>query len=89
MAGLVDNQRIKVKVANINNLGVDAEAWLGFLVGDVSSTRAINAADIAGAKAHRNQMVDMSNFRFDIDASGMVDATDISAIKARSGRALP
>lgn len=88
LTGLADNQRIKVKVVNINNQGVDAEASLGFLVGDVSSTGRINASDIAGTKAHKNQLVDINNFRFDIDASGMVDAADISMIKARSGRVL-
>ncbi|MEP7156129.1 MAG: glycoside hydrolase family 44 protein [Betaproteobacteria bacterium] len=88
LTGLADNQRVKVKVANINNLGVDAEVSLGFLVGDMNSTRAVNASDISATKVHRNEAASAGNFRFDVDASGLVDQADVTAVKLKSGRGL-
>ncbi len=88
LTGITDNQRVKVKVVNINNAGVDVEAALGFLVGDVSTTGRINACDISSTKAHKNQTANTNNARFDIDASGTIDDTDVSLIKERSGRVL-
>ena len=88
LTGVADNQRVTVTVANINSAGVNAIASLGFLVGDVSNTRAINACDIGGAKAHLSQNANPTNFMFDIDLSGTIDSADISALKVRSGRVL-
>ena len=88
LTGITDNQRVKVRVVNINNLGVDAEVSLGFLIGDLNSSHAINASDIAATKAHKNEAATASNFMFDVDASGLVDAADIAMVKLRSGRGL-
>ena len=93
LTGFADNQRIKltlpsVQASNGSVLG-NVTAAAGFLVGDVNRSNAVNASDLVGIKAHLNQTVERSNFRFDLNASGTVDAADVSAAKARSGQALP
>jgi hypothetical protein len=40
-------------------------------------------------KARSGQTTAAGNFRFDLNASGGINATDISAVKARSGLVLP
>lgn len=47
-----DNTRVKVTLANINGTGQTVSASMGFLVGDVDSSRSVIAADIAAIKSH-------------------------------------
>jgi predicted extracellular nuclease len=88
LTGVTDNQRVLVTLAGVNGTG-NFEAAIGFLIGDVNNSRAVNATDIAGIKARSGQTTDASNFRFDLNASGGINATDIAAVKARSGLVLP
>ena len=39
--------------------------------------------------ADAGQTTNASNFRFDLNASGLINSFDISAVKARSGMKLP
>ncbi len=89
LPGVPDGRRVTITLTNVNGAGVNATASIGFLEGDVNSTRSVNASDISGVKARSVQTVTTANFRFDLNTSGMVDAFDISAVKARSGRVLP
>lgn len=73
----------------VNNIFVDAKVSMGFLVGDINRSHAVNASDISAVKAHLNQPTDMDNFRFNVNASGTISAADVSAIKARSALVLP
>jgi predicted extracellular nuclease len=88
LTGVIDNQRVLVTLTGVNGNG-NFEAPMGFLIGDVNNSRAVNATDIAGVKARSGQTTDATNFRFDLNASGGINATDISAVKARSGLVLP
>ena len=87
--GIPDNRRVTLTLTNVNGMGVNAMATIGFLVGDVNSTRAVNASDISGVKGRSIQPATSVNFRFDVDTSGTINANDIAAVKARSGRVLP
>ena len=90
LTGVPDNQRVLTSFTATGPSGsVNATAALGFLVGDVSNTRSVNAADISAVKARIGQSISQANFRFDLDASGSIGASDVSAVKARSGLALP
>ncbi|MBL0122653.1 MAG: hypothetical protein IPP88_07930 [Betaproteobacteria bacterium] len=87
LTGVPDNKRVKVTLPNVN--GVDFSVSLGFLIGDVNNSRSVATSDIAQMKAHAGQGVDASNLRFDLNATGVITAADISAVKSRSPRTLP
>ena len=89
LTNILDGQRALVTLTNINGEGLNAAAAIGFLVGDVSNSRAANAADISAVKAHTGFGTTNANFMSDLDASGAVNQADVSAVKARSGRILP
>ncbi|MBL8522191.1 MAG: matrixin family metalloprotease [Betaproteobacteria bacterium] len=89
LSGVADNQRATVTLTGANGGMANFPVSLGFLVGDFNSTRAVVASDIAGAKARLGQMVNDSNFKFDINLSGTIDPADISAAKQRAGTVLP
>lgn len=89
LTGVADGQRANITLTNVNEAGNNASVAIGFLVGDVTNSRAVNASDIMGVKARAGQVLDNSNFRFDVNASGAIDAADSSAVKARAGLMLP
>jgi Abnormal spindle-like microcephaly-assoc'd, ASPM-SPD-2-Hydin/Fibronectin type III domain/Dockerin type I domain len=90
LTGIPDNRRVLVNLNNANGPGgASVAAAIGFLVGDVNNSRAVNATDISGVKARSGLATNSSNFRFDLNSSGGINATDIAAVKARSGLVLP
>ncbi|MBL8522902.1 MAG: hypothetical protein JNN20_04375 [Betaproteobacteria bacterium] len=89
LTGVADNTRLTITLTGLNGVGT-ASASMGFLVGDVNSTRAVSAADISAIKARQGQTVNSdARALFDLNADGIINATDLSAAKARSGRVLP
>ena len=89
MSGIAEGQRVKVTVTGVNGVA-SANVSLGFLIGDVTGTGTVNAADIAAVKARRGKPVSAAdNFRFDLDANGSIDDADVSRVKVRSGNVLP
>ena len=88
LTNIADGRRTLVSLTNINGEGLSASATVGFMVGDVSNSRAVNASDISAVKG-RAGPVTGANFLFDLDASGTVGPADVSAVKARSGMVLP
>jgi hypothetical protein len=63
---------------------INAVASVGFLYGDVSNNRSVNASDIVSTRNRNGQATTNANFRYDVDLSGVVDATDAAAVKAKS-----
>ena len=88
IAGVLDNKRVTVSLTGVNG-ALDVSASIGFLVGDVSETRSVNAADISSVKARIGQPVSIANFKVDVDASGTIGPTDLTAVKSRAGLTLP
>ncbi len=88
LTGVPDNRRVTVTLTGVN-AAVSTKVSLGFLVGDVSGNRAVNAADISAVKAHVGPTTPMTNFRFDVNASGDISAADVTATRARSGLVMP
>ncbi len=89
LAGVPDNKRVTISLANVNGIGLDVFASLGFLVGDVNNSGSVSATDISRLKARAGQGADATSAGYDVNASGAITAADISAVKARSGRTLP
>jgi large repetitive protein len=88
VTGIPDNSRATITLNGVNGI-LNTSVSMGFLIGDINNSRAVNATDISGIKARSGQSTDGTNFRFDINASGGINATDIAAVKARSGLVLP
>ena len=88
LTGVPNNQRAKITINNINLTGSNAAASLGFLIGDVNSTRSVDASDASGVKARSGQTTNNNNYMFDVNASGAINVADILAVKARSGTVL-
>ena len=72
----------------MNSVGENAPVSVGLLVGDMNSSKAINASDIDSVKAHLNQGVNINTAKFNVSLSGTISAVDFSAVKARSGTLL-
>jgi hypothetical protein len=89
LAGIPDSQRVTVTLGNVNNAGGSYPVSMGFLVGDVTGNRSVNAGDISAIKARINQTLGPNNFRFDLNTSGAIDGRDVSMVKARAGWVLP
>jgi hypothetical protein len=86
---VADNTRLTLTLSGLNGSGT-AFASLGFLVGDVTNSRSVNAADISAVKANVNKTVNSDAIaKFDLNANGTVTQSDVSAVKARSGLVLP
>jgi hypothetical protein len=89
LTNVADNKRLTITVNGLNGGAGSAQASLGFLVGDVSNTRAVNAADVSAVKANLNKPVTTDAIaKFDLNADGSITQADVSAVKARSGMVL-
>lgn len=89
LTGVADNTRLAITLTGLNGAGM-ASAAMGFLVGDVSNTHAVTAADISAVKANQGKPVNSDAMAiFDLNADGTINASDVSAVKARSGLVLP
>ena len=88
LTNVADNTRLTITLSGLNGSGT-ASASLGFLVGDVNSSHAVNAADISAVKANLGKTADGITYKFDLNATGSITPSDVSAVKARSGLVLP
>lgn len=88
LANVPDNKRVRVVLPNVNGAG-DVEVSMGFLVGDVDNSRSVTATDVQQIKARSGQVVVAGNARSDLNATGVISAADIAAVKYRSPRTLP
>ncbi len=85
--GVADTLRATVALTGVNGNHAYPVS-VGFLLGDVTGSRAVNSADIMASKVRRAATVDASNFWLDVDTSGKVDEKDTAIIKAKSGKRL-
>jgi hypothetical protein len=62
---------------------------MNLLVGDINSSKVVNASDIGAVKAQSGIPVTAANFRADVAVSGGITASDIGVTKSRSGQTVP
>ncbi len=87
--GIPDKQRVTVTLNNVNGIVASYPVSIGFLIGDVTGSRAVNAADISATKVRSGQAISNATARFDMNLSGGINAQDLSMVKARAGVVLP
>ena len=73
----------------LNGSTTQASVSFGVLPGDVNGSRSVTASDILRAKGRLSQSVTNANFIYDTNTSGVVEATDVDAVKGRSGVSVP
>lgn len=92
LTAIPDNQRVTVSLTGVtlsSGGAENAQASIGFLVGDVNNTQSVDSIDVSLVKERAGQTVTGTDFMRDFNASGAVNASDISAVKARLYRVLP
>ncbi len=62
---------------------------MSVLLGDVNANGAVNASDVAVAKAQAGQGVTFANFRSDVTVNGSINAADAALVKSAAGTGLP
>ncbi len=85
---LANGKRITVSVSGING-SLGGSASIGFLTGDVNSSRAVDITDVRAIRVRTGWLVDSTNYLFDINLSGRITSADVLGAKARQGAALP
>ena len=74
---------------NAGNTLASLSGTMNVLLGDTTSDRSVNSADIAQTKSQSGQLVSNSNFRQDVNVDGNLNSGDIALVKSKSGTALP
>jgi hypothetical protein len=62
---------------------------MGFLIGDVTADRSVNAADVALTKSQLGQVVGAGNFKSDMNTDAQINAADRAIQKAHLGTGIP
>ncbi len=90
LTNVADNKRLTITLTGVNSASTPNQRSLGFLIGDVTNSRSVNAADISAIKANLGMPVNsIDKAKFDLNADGSITPTDLSAAKARSGLVIP
>ena len=88
LTNIPDGKRATVSLNNVNGSG-NAQVSIGFLLGDVTNSHMVSAADIAATKARSGQAIDVNNAKYDINLNGAINSQDVSVVKSRAGQSLP
>ena len=88
LTNVANAQTIDVTLFGVDGAG-NVVIPMSVLIADVNGNGAVNATDVALAKARVGQPVDATNFRADINANGAINATDVSLVKSYVGTAAP
>ena len=62
---------------------------MGVLLRDVDPNRAVDGNDVSGAQSHMRQSVNNTNFRYDVNVSGLIDSGDVFLTRQNTGKSLP
>jgi hypothetical protein len=93
LTGVSNAQYLGVTLSSVtDSLGNFSSAIagsMGVLVGDVNSSRRVDAADVSLVRQQTLQPVTSSNFREDVNASGRIDAADVSVVRQQTLTSLP
>jgi len=90
LKNVTDAEILTLRVSNINGDGQQyGDIPFGFLQGDVNANRVVDKPDANQIRLDKNQTINGSNFRDDIDLSGVVDRKDLHGVTSHLGNSLP
>jgi hypothetical protein len=93
LTGVSNAQTLTVTLTNVADTAGDfsasVAATMGVLLGDVNSSRRVDAADVSLVRQQTLQPITGSNFREDINTSGRIDAADVSIARQQTLTSLP
>jgi hypothetical protein len=90
LTGVTSAEIVTLHTQNINGDGQPhGDVPFGFLTADVNGNRIVDRPDQQQIKADRNQPVTASNFRDDINLSGVVDPPDLLSVQTNRGHSIP
>jgi photosystem II stability/assembly factor-like uncharacterized protein len=92
LTGVTNAQVLTLTATNITdgiNMIPSVDVNVGFLVGDTTGSRNVNATDVSQTKAASGVALTGANFRTDVTHSGVTNSSDIGTVKLASGTALP
>jgi uncharacterized repeat protein (TIGR03803 family) len=93
LTGVANAQGVTVSLSNVTdslgNFSPVVAASMGVLLGDVNSSRRVDAADVSSVRQQTLQTIDALNFRNDINANGRIDAADVSVARQQTLTSLP
>lgn len=85
LGSIAENRRVTVTLANVNGSVSLPPVSLGFLVGDVDNSRAVDGGDINAIKARTGAATNATNAKFDVNLTGSISAADLSTVRTRAG----
>jgi len=90
LTGVTSAEVVTLRVQNINGDGQQhGDVPFGFLTADVTSNRVVDKPDLQRIKADKGQPVTASNFRDDINLTGLVDGGDGRLVRINQGNSIP
>jgi hypothetical protein len=91
LTGVTNAQTITITLFGVSD-GVNTgnvAVPMSVLLGDTTSSKAVNSSDISQTKAQSGTAANAANFRTDVTVNGLINSSDISTVKSKSGTALP
>ena len=88
LTNVANAQTINVTLNGVNG-STNLVIPMSVLIGDTSANARVNASDVAQTKSRSGQPVDATNFRSDVNANGVINASDAEIVKAFVGSGLP
>ncbi len=82
------DSRVDFNLTGLNG-SLDATFSVGFLKGDLDGSGRVTAADLSAAKARVGRPVLAATAAGDINADGILDGTDVAAVRIQTGKQLP
>lgn len=92
LTGVTNAQVLTIRATNVTDgsrIIPSVDVNVGFLIGDTSNSRNVNATDVSQTKIASGAALTGANFRTDVNHNGAINATDVSTVKLGSGTALP
>jgi hypothetical protein len=88
LTNIANAQVINVRINGVNGTNT-FNIPMGFLIGDVTADRTVNAADVALTKSQLGQTVGAGNFKSDMNCDAQINAADRAIQKAHLGTGIP